>query len=204
MYKKILVPLDGSRLAERVLPHAAILAKATGSEVTFAMVLTSDVYLGAGSDKLEGIPEAVTERKDALKGEAWLYLEKVAHEFEGRGVVAHCAVREGDVASEIIAVCRGRRVRPGRHGNTQPERDRPPHHGERCREGSARDAEAGPSDPRPGGGPPTGGLGAGRPATLSHRRVVVPAVGPPCARRRRASAALRSKANLVDKLPTKM
>ncbi len=103
MYKKILVPLDGSGLAERVLPHAAILAKATGSEVTFATVLTSDVYLGAGSDKLEGIPEAVTERKDALKGEARLYLEKIAHEFEGQGVVAHCAVREGDVASEIIA-----------------------------------------------------------------------------------------------------
>ncbi len=103
MYKKILVPLDGSALAERVLPHAAILAKATGSEVTLATVLTPEICLGAGSHMLEHIPEAMTERKEAVRGEARLYLERIARAFQAQGVVAHCAVREGDVAREIIA-----------------------------------------------------------------------------------------------------
>ncbi len=34
MYEKILVPLDGSELAERVLPHAQALAEKFGSTVT--------------------------------------------------------------------------------------------------------------------------------------------------------------------------
>ncbi len=103
MYKKILVPLDGSALAEGVLPHALILAKATGAEVTFATVLTSEAYFRVGSHDLQGIPEALAERKEALRGEVRLYLEKVVHDFKGRGVVARCTVREGDVAGEIIA-----------------------------------------------------------------------------------------------------
>ena len=33
MYKKILVPLDGSALAEAVLPHAQALAKSEGGDI---------------------------------------------------------------------------------------------------------------------------------------------------------------------------
>ncbi len=103
MYKKILVPLDGSLLAERVLPHALILAKVTGAEVTVATVLTLGMYLRAGSHDLESIPEAVAERQEALRGEVRLYLEKVVHDFEAQAVAAHSTLREGNVADEIIA-----------------------------------------------------------------------------------------------------
>ena len=38
MYKKILVPLDGSALAEAVLPHAQALAKSEGAEIVLLSV----------------------------------------------------------------------------------------------------------------------------------------------------------------------
>ena len=38
MYKKILVPLDGSALAEKVLPHAQALAKSEGAEIVLLRV----------------------------------------------------------------------------------------------------------------------------------------------------------------------
>lgn len=42
MFKKILVPLDGSELAAKVLPHVEDLAKALQAEVT---LLPSGVFL---------------------------------------------------------------------------------------------------------------------------------------------------------------
>ncbi len=102
MYKKILVPLDGSELAEKVLPHAAALAKGTGAEVTLATVV--QFTLGSVGAKLEAIPEAATERKAALKAEAVIYLEKVQRDLKNQGVPAYVVVLEGDIAHEIIMV----------------------------------------------------------------------------------------------------
>ncbi len=103
MYQKILVTLDGSARAERVLPHAVILARATGAEVTLVTVLTPETCIAVAGPMLQQIPEAMAERKEALKGEARLYLERIAHAFLAQGVVAHSTVREGDVAREIVA-----------------------------------------------------------------------------------------------------
>ena len=41
MFEKILVPLDGSKLAELALPYAEELAARTGSQVTLLRVITS-------------------------------------------------------------------------------------------------------------------------------------------------------------------
>ncbi len=100
MYKKILVPLDGSELAEKVLPHATALAKGAGAEVTLATVV--QLTLGAVGAKLEAIPEAAAERRAALKAEAMIYLEKVQRDLKGQGVQARSVALEGDVAHEII------------------------------------------------------------------------------------------------------
>lgn len=100
MYKSILVPLDGSELAEKVLPHVTALAKGTGAEVTLTTVV--QLTLGAVGAKLEAIPEAVAERRAALKAEALVYLEKVQRDLKGQGVTAHALALEGDVATQII------------------------------------------------------------------------------------------------------
>jgi len=101
MYKKILVPLDGSELAEKVIPHVIALAKGTGAEVTLVTVV--QLALGAVGAKLDAIPEAAAERKAALKAEAMVYLQKVQRDLKGQGITVHTVSLEGDVASEIIA-----------------------------------------------------------------------------------------------------
>ena len=101
MYKKILVPLDGSALAEKVLPHVVALAKGTGAEATLVTVV--QLTLGAIGAKLEAIPDAAAERRAALKAEAMIYLKKVQQDLKDQGVVAHALALEGDVAHEIIA-----------------------------------------------------------------------------------------------------
>lgn len=101
MYKKILVPLDGSNLAEKVLPHVTALAKGSGAEVTLATVV--ELSLGIGGSKLEAFPQAAAEQKAALRAEATVYLEKVQRALRDQGVVARVVALEGDVASQIIA-----------------------------------------------------------------------------------------------------
>ena len=100
MYKKILVPLDGSELAEKVLPHVTALAKGFGAEPTLVSVV--EISLGVAGAKLEAIPAVAAESKAALKAEAMFYLQKIQQGLKGAGVEAAVAVLEGDVASEII------------------------------------------------------------------------------------------------------
>ena len=100
MYKKILVPLDGSVLAEKALPHATALAKGTGAQVTLVTVV--QLTLGVAGAKLEAMPEYAAERRAALTGEAVIYLQKVQQDLADQGVVAKPVALEGDVASEII------------------------------------------------------------------------------------------------------
>jgi len=45
MYKKFLVPLDGSKLAEQVLPYARLLADACGATLTLLMASDADAQL---------------------------------------------------------------------------------------------------------------------------------------------------------------
>ena len=100
MYKMILVPLDGSELAEKVLPHVTALAKAFGAEPTLVSVV--EFSLGVAGAKLEAIPAVAAESKAALKAEAMLYLQKTQQTLKVAGVNAAVAVLDGDVASEII------------------------------------------------------------------------------------------------------
>jgi nucleotide-binding universal stress UspA family protein len=101
VYKKILVPLDGSDLAEKVLPHAVALAKDSRAEVTLLTVV--QLSLGFTAAKLEAIPEAAAERKTALRAEALTYLEKIQRDLKEQGVRARPVALDGDVAAQIIA-----------------------------------------------------------------------------------------------------
>jgi nucleotide-binding universal stress UspA family protein len=101
MYKKILVPLDGSQLAEKVLAHAIALAKATGAEVTLVTVI-QHVFGAPGKGYVETVPEVLAERKVAADAEAMIYLERIQRDLKEQGVVAHCDTVGDDVADAII------------------------------------------------------------------------------------------------------
>src|SRR4030042_1057764 len=97
MYKKMLVPLDGSELAKKALDHAKELAKTYGAEIIlFQVVHFMPMY---GSPELV-TPLIVDERQ---KEAAERYLTNLAEEMKTRGHKVTAIVRTGQqVAVEII------------------------------------------------------------------------------------------------------
>jgi nucleotide-binding universal stress UspA family protein len=92
MYKRILVPLDGSHLAAGVLPHVQELAKSIGAEVVLLRVAFAHIFPGA--DPIETQVTAVQE--------AETYVVERAKALQDSGVRAEGKVRYGDPAEEIL------------------------------------------------------------------------------------------------------
>ncbi|MDQ2884627.1 MAG: universal stress protein [Chloroflexota bacterium] len=102
MYKRILVPLDGSARAERALPIAARLAQAGNTTVHLVRVFnTSDAGQGLSSENME------VERKAAEK-----YLERTTQSSELAGMRVETQVIQdrGEPAATIISLARRRHV----------------------------------------------------------------------------------------------
>jgi len=97
MYKKILVPLDGSELAKAALVQAELLAKTFNAEIIlFQVVPFMPIY---------GSPELVTplivdeKQKEAVE----TYLATLAEEFKKKNLRVTAVTRTGQqVALEII------------------------------------------------------------------------------------------------------
>ena len=99
--KTVFVPLDGSALAEKVLPHVIELARKINLEVQLVRVYSvpPDAYVvGAGV-----YPQAFVGQKDAIQKEAETYLDGKVEELRAEGVtqVLSTAIA-GDPAGEII------------------------------------------------------------------------------------------------------
>lgn len=89
--KKILVPLDGSPLAEAILPWAEALARFHQGEVTFFHVKPA-----------EG--EFVSTRYRRTLEELSARMEKTCGEWAARGIAASFRLEEGDAADEILKI----------------------------------------------------------------------------------------------------
>ncbi len=85
--RRILVPLDGSRLAEALLPHIVRLAKRHGA--TLMLLRVADAH-------------SVREAEVRGAHEAETYLAGVAHRLAAEGVSASPLVRCGGTAEEIL------------------------------------------------------------------------------------------------------
>jgi nucleotide-binding universal stress UspA family protein len=104
--KALVVPLDGSEMAETVLPLVETLGKSFNVEVVLARVY--GVPYGAYSAG-EGFYDATQLDNFAaqLRNEAEEYLEQRAAELRGRGVEkVSCYAKEGIDADEIISLAR--------------------------------------------------------------------------------------------------
>jgi nucleotide-binding universal stress UspA family protein len=91
----IIVPLDGSELAEGALPYAVALARALESRVALVCV-----WEGNDSELAAALPSVAMEIESGAREYFGAYLRKLeARLFEGVPVQAE--VREGDAANEI-------------------------------------------------------------------------------------------------------
>ena len=97
MYKKILVPLDGSKRAEAILPHVEELALAGKAKVIFLQIIELPQMV-VGADFVYQSPEDY----DALQKEAENYLNGLKGEFREKGVDARMHISHGPAVEAII------------------------------------------------------------------------------------------------------
>lgn len=99
LYKVVLVPLDGSPLAEKALPHAAAIASKFGARLTlFAVVESYQVYsqpgvVGPIVSVQFNISEEVARTRE--------YLQGLADNLRSEGLDVVVDVHQGDPAAEI-------------------------------------------------------------------------------------------------------
>lgn len=99
MYKKILVPLDGSKRAEAILPHVEELAQLYEAKVIFFQVVESPPLVVT-----PGQPDLVHHRQELerLMEEVGLYLKTIQGEFQQKGIEARMELGQGPVVGAII------------------------------------------------------------------------------------------------------
>lgn len=104
MYKRIMVPLDGSKLAEIVFPHLEIVVKGctTPEVVVVQAVEPISIPIGRELSQLNSFEEVKTfETHHASDAEK--YLKEIVARLQGRGIKARAEVvfgKAGDALSE--------------------------------------------------------------------------------------------------------
>jgi len=98
MFKRILVPLDGSTRAERALPVAAQVARATGASIALYRAVPIPATYGA---IYAGVPiNQVMIDEDALAAKT--YLESMHRSELLQGIPVTCITEVGDAANLIL------------------------------------------------------------------------------------------------------
>ncbi|MBI4200817.1 MAG: universal stress protein [Chloroflexi bacterium] len=108
--QRILVPLDGSPLAEAILPYVEELASRLSASVHLVRVVPLARQLATagmvGSGGIDGISgsdiRAIDEAVAAQMQEARTYLEQQASRLQSRGIKVQWEVRQGGAAEAVI------------------------------------------------------------------------------------------------------
>lgn len=120
MYRKILVPLDGSKVAEGVLPHAKALAYSEGAELILLTVGANPTLDFVFSDP--GLAQsAVQEQEERSKK----YISEIEKQLKSAGFKTSSLLRVGSVADVILGVAEELQVdviAMSTHGRTGPAR----------------------------------------------------------------------------------
>ncbi len=102
MFEKILVCLDGSELAEQILPYVEAQALQFVSSVTLIQVISisSATIMGAGTTPPP--VDIITEQLQYAEKEAREYLQKIAQSLEMKGIKSEIAIPQGINTGEDI------------------------------------------------------------------------------------------------------
>jgi len=99
MYRNILVPLDGSKRAEAILPHVEEMARLYKAKIVFMQVVEMPAVLMG-----HGIPDLSLQQKEfeALTEQGEIYLKSVEGEFHEKGLRAGYRLAHGPVVDAVI------------------------------------------------------------------------------------------------------
>lgn len=102
MFKKLLVPLDGSELAEQALtPALSIARSAQGEVILFRVPVMETMLVSAPIPTGVGVlwPAQSLQRS---RSEVHDYLKALQHDYQQPGLTVRTHMAEGDVASQIV------------------------------------------------------------------------------------------------------
>ncbi len=111
MYKRIVVPLDGSKLAECVLPHVETVATSCGTEEVFLISVTEHITayataarpeqrIGLGFVKpIDKVPLSVGKQQR----QAEKYLARIAKQLKRKKIDVETEVLLGNPAEKIVS-----------------------------------------------------------------------------------------------------
>ena len=121
MYTRMLIPLDGSKLAENVLPYARALAGALDLRIELLSVVdTMDFAKTTHAGHVRDFDPII----EAAVREGEQYLENVARSFTGK-TVDNCVVEQGQADQIIIEKAARDKENADRHGHPRPLGDPP-------------------------------------------------------------------------------
>ena len=106
MYERILVALDGSELAERILPHVEALGRALGSTLIVLRATTAPATIVAELNSGAMLPAAgIIDPEpliDAERKEVDDYLTTIAKRLRGSGLTVQTERPDGPAAAAIL------------------------------------------------------------------------------------------------------
>ena len=94
MFKHILIPTDGSELAEKAIPLTLEQARLNGARVTAVSVIDLYPYIGA----IEVMPTGIEGWQEAIRAQAEAAVKKVVDAATAAGVPCDSAVQEDTLA----------------------------------------------------------------------------------------------------------
>jgi nucleotide-binding universal stress UspA family protein len=100
MYHKILVPLDGSNLAECVMPHVEEIAKLSKATIELIYVVEPVDLPTHGGIALT--VEDLKQIETHAKIDAQTYLHKIVQKMKSKGFTAHSKILRGKAADSLV------------------------------------------------------------------------------------------------------
>lgn len=105
IFRRILVPLDGSAEAESVLPHVEALAQEFESEIILFRSVPQTAYVvPVGTEGAYAMTESPAELIKAQMKDSTDYLEDIKRRFSAKGIPVTTGVESGEPAEQIITL----------------------------------------------------------------------------------------------------
>jgi nucleotide-binding universal stress UspA family protein len=103
LIKRILVPLDGSKVAEQIVPHAEELARCMGAELILFQTYESFLGVISGEAMVTMSAEEIKEANKHREEDAKAYLRTIAGTLREMGLTVSEVVVPGDPADVILS-----------------------------------------------------------------------------------------------------